>query len=43
MIEAYYNLGVLYFNMNRQEKAREIFAKLLEINPNDEQVKQFLR
>lgn len=43
MIEAYYNLGVLYFNMNKQEKAREIFAKLLEINPNDEQAKQFLR
>ena len=42
MYLAYKNLGILYLNTNRQDKARDIFGKMLEINPNDEQVRQIL-
>ena len=42
MYEAYYNLGFLYLQTNRQNKAKEIFEKMLKINPNDEQIKQLL-
>ena len=40
MYQAYYNLGVFYIQTKRQEKAKNIFSKMLNINPNDEQVKQ---
>ena len=39
MYEAYYNLGILYLQTNRQKIARDIFSQMLNINPNDEQVK----
>ncbi len=40
--EAYYNLGFLYLRINRQIEANKIFNKILEINPNDDQIKQIL-
>ena len=42
MYEAYYNLGILYLQTNRQVEAKNIFNKILEINPNDEQIRQIL-
>ncbi len=42
MYEAYCNLGILYLRTNRQIEAKKIFDKVLEINPNDEQIKQIL-
>ncbi len=42
MYEAYYNLGILYLQTNRQIEAKDIFNKILEMNPNDEQIKQIL-
>ena len=42
MYEAYYNLGYLYLQTNRLTEAKKIFSKILEINPNDEQIKQFI-
>ena len=42
MYEAYYNLGILYLQTNRQVEAKNIFNKILEINPNDEQIMQIL-
>ena len=42
MYQAYYNLGILYLQTNRREKAKEIFNQMLDINPNDEQIKQLL-
>ena len=42
MYEAYYNLGFLYLQTNRQVEAKNIFNKILEINPNDEQIRQIL-
>ena len=43
MIQAYYNLGILYLQTNRKEKAREIFDKILEINPYDDKAKAMLK
>ncbi len=40
MYEAYYNLGSLYLQTNRPDEAKKIFGKILEINPNDDQIKQ---
>ncbi|MBR0519172.1 tetratricopeptide repeat protein, partial [bacterium] len=40
--EAYYKLGILYLQTNRQNKAKDIFNKILEINPNDDQIRQIL-
>ena len=40
--EAYYSLGFLYLQTNRQNDAKKIFNKILEINPNDEQISQIL-
>ena len=42
MYEAYYNLGILYLQTNRQIEAKKVFNKILEINPNDEQIQQLL-
>ena len=42
MYQAYYNLGILYLQTDRKEKAKEIFDKILKINPNDEKVKDIL-
>ena len=42
MYEAYCNLGYLYLQTNRLTEAKKIFSKILEINPNDEQIKQFI-
>ena len=43
MIQAYYNLGILYLQTNRKEKAKQVFDKILEINPNDEKAKDMLK
>ena len=40
MYQAYYNLGILYLQTDRKEKAKEIFIKMLDITPNDEQIKK---
>ena len=40
MYQAYYNLGLLYLQMNKRESAKDVFNKMLEINPNDEQIKK---
>jgi tetratricopeptide (TPR) repeat protein len=40
MYQAYYNLGILYLQTDRREKAKEIFSKILDINPNDEEVRK---
>ena len=40
MYQAYYNLGILYLQTNRKEKAKERFNQMLNINPNDEQIKK---
>ena len=42
MYQAYYNLGILYLQTNRKEEAKDIFSKMLNINPNDEQVIKLL-
>lgn len=43
MIQAYYNLCILYLQMNKKEKAKELLDKILEINPNDEKAKDMLK
>ena len=40
MYQAYYNLGFLYMQSNKREKAKDIFSKILNINPNDEQIRK---
>ena len=35
-------LGFLYLQTNRQNKAKEIFEKMLKINPNDETSRKLL-
>ena len=42
MYEAYYNLAIIYLQINRKDKAKEIFEKMLEINPNDETSRELL-
>ena len=42
MYQAYYNLGMLYLQINSQTKAKDIFSKMLIINPNDKQILQLL-
>ena len=42
MYEAYYNLGILYLQTNRQKVAKDIFRQMLNINPNDKQIVQLL-
>ena len=40
MYQAYYNLGFLYMQSNKRENAKDIFSKILNINPNDEQIRK---
>ena len=40
MYQAYYNLGILYLQTNKRENAKDMFRKILNINPNDEQIKK---
>ena len=42
MYVAYKNLGVLYLQTNRQDKAKDIFMKMLKINPNDNEIRRFI-
>ena len=39
MYEAYYNLGILYLQTNRRDEAKKIFSKMLDISPNNEQIR----
>lgn len=39
---AYYNLGVVYWHRNDWEKVIEYFSKVLELQPGNEQVKNYL-
>ena len=41
MYQAYCNLGILYMQSNKREKAKDIFIKVLNINPNDGQIRKF--
>ncbi len=41
-IPAYGNLGIVYLRMGEVEKAREMFQKILELDPENEQAKAFL-
>jgi tetratricopeptide (TPR) repeat protein len=38
--EAFYNLGGLYFKLNKFIKAKQCWDKALKINPNYEEVKK---
>ena len=42
MYDVYYKLGFLYLQTNRQVESKNIFNKILEINPNDEQIRKIL-
>ena len=42
MYEAYYNLAIMYLQINRKDRAKEIFEKMLKINPNDETSRKLL-
>ena len=42
-IDAYLNMGKIYLAMNNKKKAKEIFKKVLDIDPTNREAKRFLR